>query len=141
MTNTMTKDAAVALAARIKTIAARREREGNYDTDKSQYIESLHDMAYEDELSYPVYLLLTCAWNDALAWVKNPARYVGGGSDTRHKTTSVIIDNKTLSDIEFEALKEALIMAYETPYSPESDEEEKLVNAGVELLGIIIGSK
>ena len=75
------KWAAETLACLVSQTAERHEGPGNWDRrggplKKGAYKKDLHDFAYEDYLSYPVYLLLKFAWNDVLDWSNESPNYV-----------------------------------------------------------------
>lgn len=50
----------------------------SYDKEKCINLIDFHDMAYENEYSFPAYLMLIGWWNDALDWAENPQKYVKG---------------------------------------------------------------
>lgn len=82
------------LAKAVLDIAKRRE--ASYDAEKGIYNVTLHDMAYEDEYSFPAYLMLSW-WNDALDWAENPQKYVKG---TQAYNESIAIGNKEMEEME-----------------------------------------
>ena len=53
--------------------------------NEGRYKKDLHDFAYENNLSFPVYLLLKYTWNDVLDWSDDPTSYVGSSDDGKLK--------------------------------------------------------